>query len=232
MTKSQPYRGRLSSAEIAEGMNVARQNASRLANDARLLLENERYASALALIILSIEESGKTMVLRGLAVASTDKELTARWRDYRSHTSKNSHWLLVDMFVKGARRLEDFLPLFDPTAEHPQVLDQIKQLSLYTDSFKKGQWSVPDKTVSKELVEALLPVAEIFSRTHDVTPEEIDLWIQYMKPVWNALGDERDKALIEWDKEMRRRGLITEERTVSMETFITTGFPDQSGKAT
>src|SRR5207253_2943359 len=121
-------------------MNVARQNAVRLAKDARLLLENERYASALALAILSIEESGKAAVLRGLAVASTDKELIDRWRDYRSHTSKNAHWPLLDMLFKGARRLEDFLPMFDPKAEHPQMMDTLKQLCLYTDSFKKGRW--------------------------------------------------------------------------------------------
>jgi hypothetical protein len=170
-------------------------------------------------------------VLRGLAVASTDKELIARWRDYRSHTSKNSHWLLLDMFAKGARRLEDFLPLFDPTAEHPQMLDEIKQLSLYTDSFSRGQWAVPEKTVPQELVRPLLTVAEMFLRTRDVTTKEIDLWIQYLKPVWNA-PDERDKAIVEWDKEMRRCGLITAESTISMETFMKTGFPARTGKAT
>src|SRR6266852_7957358 len=48
------YRGPLSSSEIAEGMNVARQNAARLVKDARLLFDNKSYASAVALSILAI----------------------------------------------------------------------------------------------------------------------------------------------------------------------------------
>jgi AbiV family abortive infection protein len=220
--KARQYRGRLSSAEIAEGINVARRNAERLAKDARLLFENDRYPSALALAILAIEETGKSGVLRQIAVASDDKKLISQWRDYRTHTTKNAHWPLLDMYFKGARRLEDFLPMFDPNAQHPQMMDRVKQLSLYTDSFKKGFWAVPEHVVKKELAEGMLVVAEIFSRTRDVTTEEIDLWIQYLKPVWN-LPDERDKALIEWDKEMRRRGLTSADDT-SLETLMTTGF--------
>src|ERR1035437_2550915 len=108
--KVQQYRGRLSSAEIAQGMNAARENAKRLAKDAQLLLENERYASALALAILSIEEAGKEPVLRGLAVASDEKQLQERWRDYRSHTSKNAFWPLHHLLQEGASKPEDFLP--------------------------------------------------------------------------------------------------------------------------
>lgn len=218
----QQYRGRLSSAEIAEGMNVARRNAERLAKDARLLLDNDRYASALALAILAIEETGKVAILRQIAVASNDKELIARWKDYRTHTTKNAHWPLIDMYLKGARRLQDFLPMFDPNAEHPKMMDTVKQLSLYTDSFKKGTWTVPEQLVKKELVLGLVVVAEIFSRTREIAAEEIDLWIQYMKPVWNW-PDQRDKAIVEWDKEMRRRGLIPADET-SIETFMTTGW--------
>lgn len=53
------YRGPLSSTEIAAGMNAARENTNRLAKDAKLLFEQERYPSALALAILAIEETGK-----------------------------------------------------------------------------------------------------------------------------------------------------------------------------
>lgn len=39
------YRGELSIKEAVEGMNAARRNAKRLAEDARLLLEAGRYAN-------------------------------------------------------------------------------------------------------------------------------------------------------------------------------------------
>jgi len=223
MKKSEQYRSRLTSAEIAEGMNVARENAERLAEDARLLFENDRYASALALAILSIEESGKEGVLRGLAVASTDKELIGHWKDYRSHTKKNMTWLLLDMVSQGARRLEDFLPMFYPNAEHTEMLDSLKQLCLYTDSFRKGVWSVPEKVISKEIARSILYVAEIFCQTREIKTEEIDLWIQYLKPVWHS-EVERNNALIEFDKEMRRRGLIPAGSAMTIEAFMTTGL--------
>jgi len=109
-------------------MNAATQNAERLAKDARLLFDNERYASSLALSILSIEESGKCRILRELALARDDKELRECWREYRSHTKKNQLWPLIETFMKGARRAEDFRPLLEPDAEHPYILDKVKQI--------------------------------------------------------------------------------------------------------
>jgi AbiV family abortive infection protein len=221
--KSEQYRGWLSSAEIAGGINAAKRNALRLVNDARLLNENGRAASATALAILAIEESGKITILRLLALMDTDKDVAARWREYRSHKDKNAHWPLLDLFFKGARRLDDFLPMFDPTARHPQILDTVKQLCLYTDSFGKGRWTEPDRVIEKKLADSFVLVAEVFARSRDVTAEEIDLWVQYLKPVWNVGDAARNKALLEWDKEMRRRGLITAEHSTTMETFMTTG---------
>lgn len=63
------YKSKLSAAEIAAGINAASTNANRLADDAELLLENDRYPSALSLAILSIEESGKVSILRTLALS-------------------------------------------------------------------------------------------------------------------------------------------------------------------
>ena len=158
------YRGPLSASEIAEGINAARQNATRLVKDARLLFDNKSYTSAVALSILAIEEAGKQHVLRGLAVARDEPELKEAWRDYRSHTKKNVLWPLIDAFVKGARRANDFLPLFHPDAEHPFILDQLKQISFYTDCLSKGKWSVPKTIATKGAAESLLKIAEGFSK--------------------------------------------------------------------
>src|SRR5271157_2624885 len=127
------YFGKLTAEKIAEGMNAARKNANRLVTDARLLYENGRYASALALAILSIEEVGKEPILRVLALAADEMDLRSGWRDYRSHAKKNVLWPLLDLFRRGARRANDFASLFDDDAEHPQLLDNMKQLCFYTD---------------------------------------------------------------------------------------------------
>lgn len=95
------YRGSLSPAQIAAGMNAARENASRLLNDAKLLAQSERYASATALAILSVEEVGKDGFLRELSYANDPKAIKNAWRRYRSHTSKNAIWVAPDLAMKG-----------------------------------------------------------------------------------------------------------------------------------
>jgi AbiV family abortive infection protein len=231
-SKLQQYMGPLSSAEIAEGMNAATRNAERLAKDARLLFDNERHAGALAMAILSIEESGKTHIFRELALARDEKELRECWRDYRSHIKKNVLWPLRDAVLKGARRAQDFLPLVEPNAEHPYVLDKVKQVSIYTDCFKKGHWSIPEQIVTKELAQALVEVAEAFTHHRDITPEEIDLWIQYLQPSWKISDAANWRALFEWDKEIRRRGLVDENDTKTLEEFFTTGIhPEHQSKS-
>jgi AbiV family abortive infection protein len=221
--KLDQYNGPLSSSDIAEGMNAATQNAKRLAKDARLLFENGSYASAASLAILSIEESGKSPILRGLALARNEKELKEYWRDYRSHTKKNILWPLLDKFIEGARRAHDFGSLFSAQADHPQILDKIKQISIYTDCFRKGHWSIPEQVVDKEFVQGLLLAADSLAHDRNITAEEIDLWIQYLKPSWGVSHADSEKALFEWDKEIRRRGLAKDDNE-TLEKFFTTGF--------
>jgi len=223
-SKVQPYIGPLTSSEIAAGMNAATQNAERLAKDARLLFENDRYASALSLAILSIEESGKNHILRELALARNEKELRDCWRDYRSHTKKNVLWPIIETFLKGARRAQDFRPLVEPNAEHPYVLDKMKQISIYTDCFKKGHWSIPEQIITKEHVQDLLMVADVLAHNRDITTEEIDLWVQYLQPYWKTSDADSERALFEWDKEIRRRGLVGKDEIETLEKFFTTGI--------
>lgn len=219
----EPYTGPLTAAEIATGMNAARQNAERLAKDARLLFDSGRYPSALSLAILSIEESGKSHILRELALARDESELRQSWRDYRSHTKKNAHWLLLETFQKGARRAQEFRSLFESDAEHPYVLDKVKQISIYTDSFKKGHWSIPEEIITNELVEGLLTVADVLVRHREITAEEIGLWIEYLQPYWKISGSGMERALFEWDNEMRKRGLLGKGKQ-TMEQFFTEGI--------
>ena len=73
------YNGELSAAQIAHGMNAACRNARRLADDAKLLLDAGRYPTAASIAVLSIEESGKKSVLRGLAFAPNKEAQRSAW---------------------------------------------------------------------------------------------------------------------------------------------------------
>ena len=221
--KLNQYRGRLSPKQIADGMNAAQRNARRLVDDAKLLLDAGRFPSAASLAILSIEESGKTSILRQLSVAKDDKEIADCWRAYRSHTKKNAMWILTELFSKGARKLDDFLPMFSDGAEHPQLLDQVKQISFYTDCLGNAHWSEPTDVIEEPFARTIVQIADIFARDKAISAQEIELWIQHIGPVWMANPDWMRKAVENWYSEMQQVGLKPAGPN-EMEDFIRLGI--------
>ena len=168
---------------------------------------------------LSIEEAGKISILREIAVARDKRELDDAWRRYRSHTQKNVQWLLPQVVAQGARRLEDLRTLFDPDAEHPQLLDSVKQLGFYTDCLGDAHWSEPVSVIDEKLARMLVGIAAFVSKGREMTPREIELWVQHIKPVWKGPMDWMKKALANWHADMVREGL-THEPPESMEMFL------------
>lgn len=220
--KLNQYKDRLEASQIASGINAASRNATRLAEDAQLLLENGRYPSAAALAVLSIEEAGKVSILRHLSVSETEEELKDRWREYRSHTKKNVMGGLLQEVARGARKLDEFIGLFEKDAEHPYLLDQVKQISLYTDCLGNVHWSEPVKVVDKNLASQLVQTARILARPKEVTTKEIELWVKHLGPVWNQDPGWMRKALENWYKEMQELGLAPEGPN-AMQAFIREG---------
>ena len=213
------YKDRLSSSQIADGMNAANANAMRLVEDAKLLFDNDRLASALALAILSIEESGKPAILRSLALSKEGKDLKEGWKRYRSPRAKNTHWIAVDLILKGANKLSDFYPVADDEADHPHILDQLKQVALYTDCLGKAHWSIPEQVVDKELTLKIIKIAEVFSERNKHTQEEIDLWIKHIGPSHKSSQSVQNDALLKWFNEMKEKGLISEGH-IKFEEFV------------
>jgi len=217
------FKGQLSLPQIAEGMNCATINAGRLAEDARTLLDAGRYPTAFSIAALSIEESGKVVILRRLITSSVEKDVLGVWKEYRTHTKKNLNWILPDLVAGGARRLDDFKPMFAPDAEHPLLLDQIKQLGFYTDCLGKAHWSVPVDVIDQALAERLVSAAEVISPKREVSVLELELWAKHMRPVWKR-GDERMRvALANWYADMQESGLMPKVEN-KMAQFIRTGL--------
>lgn len=213
------YCGKLTPAQVAEGMNAAAANARRLFEDATILLKARRFASAAALAVLSIEESGKVSILRRLALAHTNSDLQKDWKAYRSHTNKNSAWIFPTLFAQGARKLDDFTKLFDEQSDHPFLLDQVKQLSFYTDCLGKTHWSVPEIVIDEPLARMLVKTADLLKGgKYPHTEKEIDLWIEHMWPVWHE-PHKRKKALANWYATMQKAHLAPEGIN-AMEEFV------------
>jgi AbiV family abortive infection protein len=222
--KLNSYRGPLSAAEIAVGMNVANANALRLLEDAQTLLVAGRCPTAASIAVLSIEESGKVSVLRQLATATSKEEIAAAWKNYRSHTRKNVQWLLPELAMRGARKLDDLHPLYEKDAEHPFVLDQIKQLGFYSDCLGNVCWSVPFEVVDEQLASGLVQIAKLLVGQHVITVEEIELWIRHLGASPRDDFPAMKRALVSWYSAMQDAGLrpsgINE-----MERFINEGVP-------
>jgi len=200
-------------------MRLALQNAARLAEDADSLLKSGRVPSAVALAILSIEESGKVPILRQMAIAEDEKEWLQLWKAYRSHTKKNTLWIFGALVQQGARNLDELRPLVDPESDHPDVLDQMKQLCTYTDCFTKAKWSLPQEVEVRALAPYLVKMAQILGRPKAVTTEEIELWRKHLLPVKDAPMEAQKQAVSGWFHEMKLRGL-SEASPEEVENFL------------
>ena len=209
------YAGLLSSAKIVEGMNAANENAKRLCEDAELLLSHLRYPRAVGLAILSIEESGKVSILREMSLCSDDKELKKIWRRYRSHTEKNIAWILPDLVLKGARKMSDFREIFNRESDHPQILEQVKQISFYSDCLGNANWSIPDNVIDEALAKSLVQISRIFISKKNISAKEIELWKKNLGPIWSDVTTSLKKedinrlqeAVESFEKEMLIAGL-------------------------
>ena len=216
--KLQSFRGKLSPAQIADGMNAAQKNARRLADDAALLLENKRFPTAASVAVLAIEEAGKVSVLRAIALARTNEEVREEWKRYRWHLSKNGHWILPSLLASGARTLEDTRPVAESEADHNYLLDNLKQLGFYTDCIGKANWSVPDAVIDEALSSTLVQTAQILARDRQYGAREIELWIEHLQPVWKGSMDWMKKGLLNWSEAMTKEGLGDD--MAQMDAFI------------
>lgn len=207
------FRGHLSPQQLAQGMNAALRNARQLANDARTLLDEGSHASAASLAALSIEESGKMDILRELALARDEDEAAEAWGNFRNHAKKNTNWILPLLAAEGARTFDDLRPLVDPQSDHPAVLNRLKQDGFYTNYDENAGWSEPRDAVDEEFAKFLVQTAKMCSSHEEVTTEELELWIEYLKPVWRTNMEWMKQALAHWADAMKERGLLTDNRS-------------------
>lgn len=200
-----PYAGPLTPTQIAEGISAAQENARRLLDDAILLLDAGRLPSAAALAILSIEERGKTIVLKRLALVSDPADLKTTWRDYRSHRAKNAGWIIPQLISQGARTMESMASAVDQNADHASILDALKQVSFYTDCLGKAHWSTPSEVIDEALVRSLISSAEMMWGGRPITVREIELWAEIVGPHYNQ--SRMGEAMIQWQQAMVAEGL-------------------------
>ena len=201
------YKGKLNYKQITDGINAAKRNAKRLAEDAELLLKNKRYPGAVSLAILSIEETGKEHILREMSTKTDEKEIRKIWNRYRRHLDKNVLWAFPHLYIEGARKLEDFRDIFKPDAETSYTIEQVKQISIYSDCLGNANWSEPENLIDENLAISIVEIAKLFIKSKKMEYKEIELWIKHMQPVEGKSHTEKKIALLRWFKEMHDLGL-------------------------
>jgi AbiV family abortive infection protein len=206
------YVGRLSPEQASEGITAAQDNARGLLADAVLLLDHGRWARAAALAILAIEEAGKVDVLRAILLARDEREARDEWRDYRSHTRKNAHWIIGHLAAKGARRLEDLRPIVREGSAHPHMLEATKQMALYSDAYGTCRWSRPEREIDEPLARWLVELAQLLSPDEEgsamTSAAELAVWVKHLKPVWKGDMATMKRALIACYTEAQALGLL------------------------
>ncbi len=225
-TKRLPqYQGHLKPSQVAEGINVASSNAKRLAADARLLFENERFPTAASIAILAIEEYGKVSILRGLSNATTREAVKDGWRQFRTHTKKNGMAIFIDLFLAGSRKLRDFKPAVESGQDHNYVFDNLKQLGFYSDCLNSTKWISPSDAVTETESKKIVTIATILARSlRPVTTKEIELWVEIVGPSLSGSQTDAEAALTNWYTAMQENGLIAEGEN-EMAQFVNDGFP-------
>ncbi|PKV49591.1 AbiV family abortive infection protein [Aquimarina sp. MAR_2010_214] len=222
--RGKQYKNKLDAKSASEGIQLAKENAKSLLIDAELLFENGRFERSVSLAILSIEESGKSSIIRTILITDDPKELKKEWQNYRKHTAKNLSWILPELVTKGARNIENFRPIFDSQSDHGQILDNLKQLSFYTDVFLSKKWSIPKNVIDKEIAEMILLSARILTDKGDndgIDSEEgLKLWIKHIKPVWQTSMSKMKYAIIGCYKEAAELGIISHKKVTEMTEFL------------
>ncbi len=123
------------------------------------------------------------------------------------------------MPAKGAKTLEELRPIVDADSDHPNILDNLKQLCLYTDCVSNSKWISPEAMEMKELAPYLLLMAKAFIKGSVVTEKELQLWRLHVLPAKHGSFEESKRAVANWWADMRANGLspATEEE---IETFL------------
>lgn len=223
-----PYGGPLTTAQIVEGIAAAQDNALRLINDAKVLLEASRYPSANALAILAMEERGKVTILKRLALVSDPTDVKASWREYRNHRAKNAGWIIPYLVGRGARTMMDMADAVDDKAEHTGLLDALKQVSFYTDCLGDRHWSIPEQVINEGLARSMIAAAEAMWGAQAVSFREVELWGRIVGPHYNkpTMMD----AVLRWQSVMVEEGL-TDTPVEALEAFMR-GNPVEVGAPT
>ena len=160
-----PYKGALSSEAASQGIKVVQANAARLARDAKLLLESQRYASAAMVAVMALEEISRVAYPVEILTAGNGRRLADSWYRFR----KGEHLFPWAILAHQERLLDD--------SELNAMLSFVKKLGLKAECIEPGLWIDPGELVSAEFAASVVGIAQSLC-TGPISQESVDVWVQ------------------------------------------------------
>lgn len=129
--------------EATAGVSAALENGRRLASDARLLNEQGRSPTALAIAILAVEELDKIgLITQVWHARHSPEKLDAPVSDFRNHRVKNSQMLVARCVEMGFVPAEIDRIKSDRGPSWAAFFEDLKHKHIYVDRTKDG-WRSP-----------------------------------------------------------------------------------------
>jgi len=148
------YKGHLSIPQIAEGIQKALENARRLFEDAAVLASSGRLARSMALLIATMEETGKVSVLASMGrIPKDNQKLWAdAWESFRKHQHKST-WSFVGTYPDEARACPALLAIAaGQQLTLAEVCERLRQYGLYVDFHaSEKRWLSPQEVSSEDV---------------------------------------------------------------------------------
>lgn len=167
---SHPFTGRLSPGSAIKGVQLLQENAARLTEDAKILLQAKRYPSAAMMAVMALDELSRFFHPLMFAALHTQKQLTEGWKQFRSNRS-NFPWSIFQ------RRIDWLVPGAMSDQELNDMLSFIRALGSGADYIAPGLWLDPKELISAELAASIVGTAELFCK-NTVKPRSMEIWME------------------------------------------------------
>jgi AbiV family abortive infection protein len=165
-----PFTGQLSAASAIKGAQLLQENAARLTEDAKILLQAKRYPSAAMMAVMALDELSRIFHPLIFAALHMPKQLAQGWKQFRCER-QGFPWSIfqrrIDWLVAGAMSDEEL----------NDMLSFIRALGGGADYIAPGLWIDPKELISAELAASIVGTAELFCK-NAVETKSMEIWME------------------------------------------------------
>lgn len=112
---------------------------------------------------------------------------------------------MPQLLREGARTLSSLAPTIDAEADHAWALDDLKQVSFYTDCLGQRHWSSPEEVIDAHLANTIVARAEAVVAVRPMSERQLELWAEIVGPQYKKPG--MKDAVLRWQAAMIKEGL-------------------------